>query len=130
MKKVLMNVILVFVVGIFLSPNNGLARGRFTTFTGPKGRSATRSVQRGMTSSGYHRNVTTTGPGGNTYSHSSTTTGIGTGDRTTTVSGPAGNTVTRDVQQGVSSSGYNRNVTTTGPGGNTYSHSTTATVNK
>ena len=130
MEKSLMSVILVVVVGIFLSPNSALARGRFTTFTGPRGRSATRSVQSGMTSSGYHRNVTTTGPAGNTYSHSSTTTGVGTGNRTTTVSGPAGNTATRNVQQGVSSSGYHRNVTTTGPGGNTYSHSTATTVNK
>ncbi|GEM_PF-5860937 len=127
MEKSLMSVILVVVVGIFLSPNSALARGRFTTFTGPRGRSATRSVQSGMTSSGYHRNVTTTGPAGNTYSHSSTTTGVGTGNRTTTVSGPAGNTATRNVQQGVSSSGYHRNVTTTGPAGNTYSHSSTTT---
>ena len=123
-------VLVVIIAGAFMPSNQVQARGRFTTFTGPRGRTGSRSVQRGWTSSGYQRSVSTTGPGGNTYSHSSTTTGVGTGNRTTTMTGPAGYSATRNVQQGVSSNGYQRNVSTTGPGGNTASHSTVTTVSK
>jgi len=128
--RIFVVIMAVIIAGIFMLPSPVQARGRFTTFTGPRGRTGSRSVQRGWTSSGYQRNVSTTGPGGNTYTHSSTTTGVGTGNRTTTMTGPAGNTATRNVQQGVSSGGYQRSVTSTGPAGNTASHSTVTTVSK
>ena len=128
--RILGTTMAIIIAGAFMGLNQAQARGRSTTFTGAKGRTATRSVQKGWTSSGYQRNVTTTGPGGNTYSHGSTTTADGNGNRTTTMTGPAGNTATRNVQQGVSSSGYQRNVTTTGPGGGSVSHSTTTNLSK
>ncbi len=72
--RILVIVLAVAIVTAFMPSNQAQGRGRSTTFTGPRGRTCNRSVQRGMTSDGYQRTVNTTGPGGNNISHSTTTT--------------------------------------------------------
>ncbi len=131
-------------VAVFGAFNTVQARGRTVSVTGARGRTCTRSVQRGFTSAGYQRSVTSTGPAGYSTSHGSTATITGNGiadintqvypsyagsaGRTTTVTGPGGNTASRAVQRGFNSEGYQRSVTTTGPAGRSGTRTSTTTV--
>ncbi|GEM_PF-4499398 len=66
-------------VAVFGAFNTVQARGRTVSVTGARGRTCTRSVQRGFTSAGYQRSVTSTGPAGYSTSHGSTATITGNG---------------------------------------------------
>ncbi len=152
-------IVMAIILAIALMPSyQAIAGGRKFMFTGPGGKSGSRSVEHGMTSNGYQRNVTATSPAGQSVSHGSTTTydstqGIttnvtgpggnntiintqgtrgshGSGTRNTTVTGASGNTATRSVDHGMTSEGYNRTTTSTGIKGRSFSHSTTRTISK
>jgi hypothetical protein len=68
--RIFVIVLAVIITSAFILPNQIKACGRLITFTGLPGRTSSRYIQQGMTENGYQRSVISTGPAGNTASHS------------------------------------------------------------
>ncbi len=101
---------------------SGSGYNRSTTFNGPQGNSATRETSVTRTESGINRATTTTGPQGNTMTreaNSQWNPETKTWTKRSNTTGSGGQTATRETSVSRTESGVNRSTTTTGPQGNT-----------
>lgn len=101
---------------------SGSGYNRSTTFNGPQGNSATRETSASRTESGVNRSTTTTGPQGNTMTreaNSQWNPETKTWTKSSNTTGSGGQAATRETSVTRTESGINRSTSTTGPQGNT-----------
>ncbi|MBM9615186.1 hypothetical protein JWJ90_12940 [Desulfobulbus rhabdoformis] len=118
--------VLCIILGISLIAGEAFAWQRNISRSGPQGNTVSRSINTARTGDGYTRSSTVQGPQG----RSITRTGQGSWDpqtqswtRTRTVTGPQGASRSKEVTASRSANGYTRQSTLTGPQGNTATRS-------
>lgn len=121
--KVFRNMACVLFVLMFLTASTEvMAWQRNVSRTGPSGQSATRNITATRSGSGYNRSATFNGPQGNSATH--TTQGQwnaenNTWSKSATTTGSGGQTATRATTATRTESGVSRSTSATGPQGNT-----------
>lgn len=94
--------------------------------TGPRGNTASRNITGTRTANGYTRNSTVTGPGGATASRSAQgqyDPATKTWTKNVNATGPNGQTATRNTTATRTDNGYTASTTVTGPNGNSATRS-------
>jgi len=112
-----------FVSIIFLATSNeAMARQRNVSRTGPNGNTSSRSTAVTPAGNGYNKSTTVTGPQGNTATRQAEgqwDPETKTWTKSATTTGSGGQTATRGTTVTPTGNGYNKSTTVTGPQGST-----------